>query len=101
MSAESPLGAFFNVTPVTAVQRPEIEKPVQELPLTEPTPEEARAVEAVFAQQQESQVVAGLLGIWTSALVLHDLAVETFSAPADEDNRRRKHKKDESEDPSL
>jgi hypothetical protein len=50
-----------------------------------PTPEEVRAAEAVFAQpNKESDQVLGLLGLWTSALVLHDVAVETFDPPADE-----------------
>jgi hypothetical protein len=49
------------------------------------TPEQARAVEAVFASQdREHHQVAGLLGLWTGALVLHDIAVETFDPPADE-----------------
>lgn len=49
------------------------------------TPERARAVEAVFTQQdKESDQVLGLLGLWTSALVLHDVAVETFDPPAGE-----------------
>ena len=51
---------------------------------------------AVFAQQQENRLVAGLLGMWTGALVMHDVAVETFSRPEDEDEPDpRKKKKDE------
>jgi hypothetical protein len=48
-------------------------------------PEHVRAVDAVYTQQQkESDQVLGLLGMWTGTLLLHDLAVETFSKPADE-----------------
>ncbi len=48
-------------------------------------PEQARAVEAVFvAKEKENQQVAGLLGLWMSTAILHDLAVETFAPPADE-----------------
>jgi hypothetical protein len=49
------------------------------------TPEHVRAVEAVFSRQdKEADQVLGLLGLWTSALVLHDVAVETFDPPAGE-----------------
>jgi hypothetical protein len=49
------------------------------------TPEEVRAVDAAFAHHnKESDQVLGLIGLWTSALVLHDVAVETFDPPADE-----------------
>ncbi len=45
-----------------------------------PTPEQVQAAEAYFAgQQQESNAVVGLLGIWTSTLLLRDLALEHFA----------------------
>lgn len=64
-----------------------------------PTPAEARAAEAVFASEQKEQAtVAGLLGMWTGTLLLHDLAHEHLSGPADEDdpppNRKKKKKTD-------
>jgi hypothetical protein len=44
-----------------------------------------RALEAVFtAKEKESATVAGLLGMLSGTMVLHDLAVDTFSEPADE-----------------
>jgi hypothetical protein len=67
-----------------------------ELPLpAAPTAEEARAVEAIFAQQEESRQVAGLLGLWTGTLVLHDLAVEHLGPPANEEEREQKKKEKE------
>jgi hypothetical protein len=59
-------------------------------------PEQARAVEALFAaQNQESDKVAGLLGMWTGAMILHDLAAETFSPEAGEvEAEEEKPKKD-------
>jgi hypothetical protein len=48
-------------------------------------PEQAKAVEAVFAaREQESQAVVGLLGLWTGTMLLNDLAIEAFSKPAGE-----------------
>jgi hypothetical protein len=49
------------------------------------TPEQVRAVDAAFTEHsKESDQVLGLIGLWTSALVLHDVAVETFDPPAGE-----------------
>jgi hypothetical protein len=48
-----------------------------------PTAEQARAAEAIFAaRQHESDQVAGMLGMYTSAMILKDLAAETFTEPA-------------------
>jgi hypothetical protein len=48
-------------------------------------PEQVRAVEAVFAaKRHESEAVSGLLGLWTGAMVLNDVAADTFREPADE-----------------
>src|SRR5262245_15337943 len=96
MSPETPLSALLNAGQPEAASQPEVEKPVLDQVRTEPSPEEARAVEAVFAQQQESDTVAGLLGVYTGALILHDLAAETFSPSADEE-QEPKRKKDEEE----
>jgi hypothetical protein len=47
--------------------------------------ERALAVEAVFADNnREHEQVLGLLGLWTGALILHDVVRETFDRPADE-----------------
>ena len=60
-----------------------------ELTAPAPTPEQIRAAEAVFAnQEEESRQVAGLLGMWTGALLLHDVAVEQFDGTADEQTPR-------------
>jgi hypothetical protein len=53
------------------------------------TPEEIRAVEEVFAHDHnpEAQAVAGLLGLWSGTLLLHDVARETFDGPAEEEEK--------------
>jgi hypothetical protein len=60
-------------------------------------PEQAKAVEAVFAaRERESQTVIGLLGLWTGTLLLNDLAIETFSEPAGEvEPEKKKPKREE------
>jgi hypothetical protein len=56
--------------------------PAEHPPLT---PDQVRAAEAIFAaSQQESDQVAGLLGLWTGAMILKDLSAETFSEPVEE-----------------
>jgi len=61
--------------------------------MTAPTDEQARAVEAVFAQQEkESETVAGLLGMYTGAVMLHNLAVDTFTPEVEEVKRMPKLK---------
>jgi len=58
--------------------------------LPTPTADQVQASDGVFAQQDEHQVVAGLLGMWTGVLLLHDLAVDTFQVPESEEEPRRK-----------
>ncbi len=59
-----------------------------------PTPEQAAAVEAVFADEQtESDQVAGLIGMWVGTLMLRDLAVETFREPVEEGKPAKEKRK--------
>jgi hypothetical protein len=74
------------VTP-PALTRPEppLEAQSASQHLAPRTPEEIRAVEAVFAQHhQESETVAGLLSLWTGGMVLRDILVDTFAEPVGE-----------------
>jgi hypothetical protein len=74
------------ITPGPIEAQPPILNPAQESPAPPPpTPEQVRAAEALFAaKERESQQVAGLLGLWTSAMILNDLATETFTHPVGE-----------------
>jgi hypothetical protein len=48
-------------------------------------PEQVRAADAVFSQQQkESDKVLGLIGLWTGTLLMHDIARETFDKSGEE-----------------
>jgi hypothetical protein len=57
-----------------------------EAALPPPSAEQVRTADEVFTHSQEGRAVAGMLGLWTGALLLHDLAIEHFeSRPEDED----------------
>ena len=78
------------------IQQPpllEVPGPQQQQP-SELTPEQLRAVESVFsAADQESQLVLGLLGMWTGTLVLHDVLKETVTPASDEELEKLKKRK--------
>jgi hypothetical protein len=83
----TPLGELF--PPPHAVQ------PAAEA-LKAPSPEEARAVEAVFAQQEkESAAVSNLLGLYTSGMILHNLVTDSLTPSAEESKKLPRLKKEE------
>ncbi len=57
------------------------------------TPEQVRTADEVFARDKESEQVLGMLGMWTGALLLRDIAVDTFDVT--EDEKEQPKKKDE------
>jgi len=87
------------LTPGPIEAQPPILAPAQEAPAPPPTQEQIQAAEALFAaKERESQQVAGLLGFWTSAMILKDLTTETFSHPVgqpeDEESRPKLDRED-------
>jgi hypothetical protein len=54
-----------------------------------PTAAQVQAAEDYFRREQESGAVAGLMGLWTSTLLLRDLAAEHFGRTDDEDEEKR------------
>jgi hypothetical protein len=85
MTHESPLVLPVAVQLDKAVLVPASEAPAPILPDQPRDPEQVRALEAVFtAKEKESTTVAGLLGVLSGTMVLHDLAVDTFTGPDDE-----------------
>jgi hypothetical protein len=99
MTHESTLVLPVAVELDKAVFAPAAEAPAPLLRGTPPDVEQVRALEAVFAaKERESTTVAGLLGLWTGTMILHDLAVETFTEPAGEvEDEEKPKKKDEPE----
>jgi hypothetical protein len=54
-----------------------------------PTPEQIRAAEAVFAQKTARPDLAfGLFAVWTSTVLLRDLAIDAFSTTFEEERPR-------------
>jgi len=89
MFHEAPLTLPVAVHYDKAIFPPAFETPSPPHPDDIPDPQQVKAAEAVFAaqeqaQEKESNVVAGLVGLWTGTLLLHDLAIEAFSPPAGE-----------------
>lgn len=78
-----------------ATVEPTILPPSADATVPAPTPEEVRAADKVFVPAQESNTAANLFGIWTSLVLLRDLAIENFTAPPEEPKLRPK---DEEED---
>jgi hypothetical protein len=77
-----------DLPPMAAVPAKQVEPPAPPIldhPAPAVTPEQARAADAVFAEQKESSVLAGLLGLWSGGMLLKDLATEHFAQAEDED----------------
>ena len=55
-----------------------------------PTAEQMQAAETAFAQDSQADVAWGLLGIWTSTVLLHDLALEAFTASPNQEKKQTK-----------
>lgn len=86
---------------VEIVLMPEVPTPPPAGAVTSLTPEQVQAREVVFqqdAQDRESRQVAGIVGLWTGTLLLHDLAIEHLSPAENEDSRPRRPKLDEDDD---
>ena len=98
MTHEAPLAVPLPVECEKAVLMPAHVAPAPPQGSLAADPEQARAIEAVFAaREKESQTVIGLLGLWTGTALLNDLAIETFSEPAGEveaedDNRKNNNR---------
>jgi len=75
MNHEAPV-----IAPITEIQS---EALPLELDSIQPPPaltmEQAHALNTVMAEHQESDMVANLMGLWTGAMVLRDLAVDHFA----------------------
>jgi hypothetical protein len=69
---------------------PAAKPPAPDHLLPPPTAEQAQVADRVFAHDQEASAVAGLLGMWSATLLLHDLMAEHLARPDDLDELRRK-----------
>jgi hypothetical protein len=69
------------------IEVPMAQVPAAPLHLPAPTAERIEAVDGVFSQSSEDRSAMGLLGVWGSVLLLHDLAAEHLARPANPDER--------------
>ena len=82
-----------------------VQPPAQQLPpvietlnhgdvsLTAPSVEEQAAVTAMFRHQyREAEQAAGLFGMWTGTLLMHDLIKDSLQEPAGEIEVEKKQK---------
>jgi hypothetical protein len=59
------------------------------------TPQQVRTADEVFARDRESKQVIGMLGLWTGALLLHDIAVDTFTTTEEEEEKPKQNENPE------
>ncbi len=93
MSDEFALIAPRIAIPPETITPPLAEAPLPGVTVEAPPPEQGRAAEAYFTRHEENHLVAGLMGMWTGALLLHDLAAEHFEQRDDLDEARERMKK--------
>jgi hypothetical protein len=90
MAIESHQSMIVLAPPEYSRPGPPLEAPTEALPAR--TPDEIRAVEALFAQQDtESNTLAGLVFMPTAAMVLRDILVDQFTEPAPEEAAKNKN----------
>ncbi len=87
MSHEQPI--LVHPSPLVETLRPEHLQ--NQIEVASPSPEQIAAANGVFAQQQESQQVANLLGLWSSAMLMHHLVADSLDTREKEaEDRLRK-----------
>ena len=95
MAQQSPIGLLPGDQDRTIIMPPIIPAAPEQLAVVA-DPEQVRAVETLFATpDKEPSAVSGLLGLWTSTILLNDMAKEIFHVPADEREPEPEKPKDE------
>lgn len=68
------------------VEMPSVELPPGEIAMSTPTPEQQSVVDHVFT---DSHPAVMLLGVWTSAMILRDVAVDTFDTSGEHEEEEK------------
>jgi hypothetical protein len=68
----------------------DIQAPVQEVPA--PTPEQARATDAVFSNDENAEAGA-IMGLWAAGMIANDLIREAAINLAEDEETEKKNKK--------
>lgn len=66
----------------------EVDTVAFEVPAT-PTAEQVRTTDHVFARSDDADTIYNLLGMWTGAMILRDVAVDTFATADEEDEQNQ------------
>ncbi len=67
-------------------------------PLPPPTPEQLQAVDQCFTSSRDSHLAAGLIGMWASTGMLHDLMVQHLGKRAGEFEEEEKEERGREQD---
>ncbi len=86
MLFEEPIIITAETRQVEPVSSPQLHNQVE---LATPTPEQIAAANGLFAQHRETQQIANLVGLWSSTLLMHHLAVETFDTSEEEEEEEK------------
>ena len=88
------------VPPICSITTAQVEVPSLELPPGEsvaaPTAEQQSVADHVFTDPHPAVT---LIGVLSSAMMLRDVAVDTFDTSGEEDDEEEKPKRDESAEP--
>jgi hypothetical protein len=95
MSAEPMMAPILSHETIIAPAQLTPERPPLSADLPAPTAEQVQASDQAF---REEQLVAGLIGMHVGILVLRDIAADTFNAPVEEEQPRRKPKLDDAKE---
>jgi hypothetical protein len=85
----------FHQPPEQVVQMPP--QPADQAPMDPASPDQVQAVDAVFTHERDANL-AGLAALWSSTLLLHDLAKEHFHVQEQERLELNDPPPDEDED---
>lgn len=99
MNHEAPIIVASHIAAIEA-ETPSPDLPAGESIMAAPTTEQAQAADRVFtAAPSHPHPVATLMGVLTSAMLLRDIAVDTFDTSGEEEETEKKPDKDKDADP--
>jgi hypothetical protein len=78
----------IRLVPAQPTEMEQVPPPGHEQPA--PTADQVRAVDQVFTSRRGPELLVGLLGLQFGAMMLRDLAVETFEEPDEEEEEPRR-----------
>lgn len=100
MVHEAPIIVASHIAAIEAVT-PSPELPAGESHMAAPTSEQVQSADRVFtAAPSHPHPIATFMGVLTSAILLRDIAVDTFDTSGEEDEAEKKPDEDKDADPA-